>query len=313
MILSVGARTDIVNHYGDWLMERFREGFVYQRNPMFPDKVTRYALSPEQIDAIYFCSKNYAPFLDRAALFAKQYRTLFHYTITAYGKDLEPNIPSVEESIDTLLRLASLVGREKVVWRYDPVLLTAIYTEDAHREAFERIALALSGKIGRCIFGFAEVRPDMRKTIPDFVLLTPPMKERLAAAFAKTAERYRFALQICRGSASYEKFGIDAGGCVRLDLLGTANGCAFRDMKHRGNRRWCRCIESRDVGFYESCPNLCKYCFANTDADAVQKNIALHDDASPLLIGNLRETDIVLQGVQTSYLKNSADQLSFFD
>ncbi len=312
MILSVGTRTDIVNHYGDWLMERFREGVVYQRNPLFANRITGYLLAPDKIDAIYFCSKNYAPFLENAARLARAYRTMFHYTITAYEHDLEPNIPPVEESIRTLLRLAAAVGREKVVWRYDPVLLTGKYTAERHLEAFEAIAATLSGKIGRCIFGFVEMHNKIRESVPDLVTLTTPLQEQLAAKFAEIAHKYGMVLQMCRALPKFEAYGIDGRGCVRLDILGQANGCRFRDVKHNGNRRGCLCIESRDVGAYETCPSLCKYCYANTDEEAVRKNMAQHDVHSPLLIGAPKPTDIFTQGAQVSFLKDDGNQLSLF-
>lgn len=312
MILSVGTRTDIVNHYGDWLMERFREGYVYQRNPLFPGRVNSYILAPDKIDAVYFCSKNYAPFLENAAALAREYRTMFHYTVTGYGTDLEPNIPPADESIRTLLQLAALVGREKVVWRYDPVLISDEYPAERHYETFEAIASALSGKIGRCIFGFVETHTKVRAAIPGFVPLTMQTQDQIAMKFAQIAQKYRIRLQMCRSLPKYEKYGIDAKGCVRLDLLGEANGCAFRDVKHKGNRRGCLCIESRDVGTYETCPNLCKYCYANTDAEAVRKNMQQHDVHSPLLIGTLKSTDILMQGIQESFLKDNGGQLSLF-
>lgn len=84
MILNTGARTDTVQYFSAWLLKRFEEGFVYARNPLFPNKVTRYELSPEKIDAVLFCSKNYAPILPRIREITSKYRTYFHYTITAY-------------------------------------------------------------------------------------------------------------------------------------------------------------------------------------------------------------------------------------
>ena len=136
MILNTGARTDTAQYFGEWLLRRFEEGFVYTRNPLFPNKVTRYELSPDKIDAVLFCSKNYAPILPRLHEITDKYRTYFHYTITAYGKDVEPGVPSIDESIETLIALSKAVGKQKVTWRYDPVLLTKQYTIDVHANTF---------------------------------------------------------------------------------------------------------------------------------------------------------------------------------
>lgn len=102
MILNTGARTDTVQYYSEWLLRRFQEGFVYTRNPFYPKTVIKYELSPQKIDAVLFCSKNYAPILPRLHEITDKYRTYFYYTITAYGKDVEPGVPSVDESIKTL-------------------------------------------------------------------------------------------------------------------------------------------------------------------------------------------------------------------
>ena len=86
MIINVGARTDIVHRFTPWLLNRLREGFVITRNPLFPNRVTRYELTPDKVDAILFCSKNYEPILPYMAEIARDYRIYCYYTITAYGK-----------------------------------------------------------------------------------------------------------------------------------------------------------------------------------------------------------------------------------
>ena len=132
MIINTGGRTDTVQYYTKWLLKRFEEGYVYSRNPLFPNKVTRYELTPEAVDCVVFCSKNY------------RLNTYFHYTITAYGKDLEPGVPSVEESVKTLKELSSIVGKQRLAWRYDPVLLTKKYTLSSHIETFAQMAKELA-------------------------------------------------------------------------------------------------------------------------------------------------------------------------
>ena len=124
MIINTGGRTDTVQYYTKWLLKRFEEGYVYSRNPLFPNKVTRYELTPDKVDCVEFCSKNYEPILQDLHLITERFHTHFHYTITAYGKDIEPGVPSIEESIATLKKLSQIVGKKRLVWRYDPVLLT---------------------------------------------------------------------------------------------------------------------------------------------------------------------------------------------
>ena len=111
MIINTGGRTDTVQYYTDWLLRRFEEEYVLSRNPLFPNKVTRYELTPDKVDAVVFCSKNYKPILPRLHEITDKFNTYFHYTITAYGKDIEPGVPSIEESMETLIKLSDEVGQ----------------------------------------------------------------------------------------------------------------------------------------------------------------------------------------------------------
>ena len=140
MILNTGGRTDTVQYFTPWLLKRFEEGYVLSRNPMFPQKVTRYELTPEKVDCVVFCSKNYKPMLKDIVKITDKFNTYFYYTITAYGKDVEPGVPSIEESIKTLKELSRIVGKQRLAWRYDPVLLTEKYTIAKHLETFDVMA-----------------------------------------------------------------------------------------------------------------------------------------------------------------------------
>ena len=114
-------------------------------------------LDPEVVDCVMFCSKDYAPILPRLHEITDRFNTCFHYTITAYGKDVEPGVPPIEEAIDTLKRLSAQVGKGRVAWRYDPVLLTETYTVERHLETFEAMAAELAPHVDRCVFSFVEM------------------------------------------------------------------------------------------------------------------------------------------------------------
>ena len=171
MIINTGGRTDTVQYYTEWLLNRFAEGYVLSRNPLFPNKVARYELIPDKVDCVVFCSKNYAPILPRLHEITDRFHTYFHYTITAYGKDIEPGVPDIDKSIDTLIKLSALVGKQRVSWRYDPVLLTKDYTVKRHLETFERMASALAPYIDRCIFSFVEMYKKLEVNMPEIIPL----------------------------------------------------------------------------------------------------------------------------------------------
>ena len=313
MILNTGARTDTVQYYSEWLLNRFTEGYVLTRNPLFPNKVTRYELSPDKIDLVMFCSKNYAPILPRLKEVTDKYRTYFHYTITAYGRDVEPNVPDIDTSIDTLIRLSSIVGKERIAWRYDPVLLTERYTVEKHFETFEYMAKRLAPYIDRCIFSFVEMYKKLQRNMTELIPLIEADKLRLAERLGAIANKYGIHIQTCGTNGDYTKYGIHTSGCATLEILGRANSCEFKDLKHKGLREGCHCIESRDVGAYDTCPNACRYCYANNDMAKVKENYKKHNPKSPLLIGELRPTDTLVQGNQKSFLVSSANQFSIFD
>ena len=303
MILNTGARTDTVQYFTPWLLKRFEEGYALSRNPLFPDRVTRYELVPDKVDCVVFCSKNYRPILPQLHKITGRFNTFFHYTITAYGKDIEPGVPSIDESIETLLELEKLVGANRICWRYDPVLLTKNYTVQTHRETFEYMAARLSGHVSRCVFSFVEIYQKLQFNMPELIPFADWQIDELALILGETAARHGLYIQTCGTNGDFTRYGIHSSGCLTLDMIGEANNVAFRKLKHKGTREGCHCMESRDIGEYETCLNGCRYCYANKNHKKAAENFKLHDPDSPLLIGNLMPTDTVIQGAQKSFLQ----------
>lgn len=216
MIINTGGRTDTVQYYTKWLLKRFAEGYAYSRNPLFPNKVTRYELTPDTVDCVQFCSKNYEPILGELQPILRRFPTYFHYTITAYGKDVEPGVPDIERSMDTLKRLSAIVGKQRLAWRYDPVLLTKKYTVHRHLETFAYMVGELTPYIDRCIFSFVEMYKKVERNMPELILLTEADKEELAHGFGTIAGRAGLYLQTCGNNGDYSAFGIHASGCMKI-------------------------------------------------------------------------------------------------
>lgn len=303
MILNTGGRTDTVQYYTDWLLRRFEEGYVLTRNPLFPSKVQRYELSPDKVDCVVFCSKNYRPILPRLREITDSFPTYFHYTITAYGKDIEPGVPSIKESMETLIDLSRLVGKQRIAWRYDPVLLTKEYTIERHLETFEQMAGVLAPYIDRCIFSFVEMYKKLETNMPELIPLSQEDMNTLAKGLGSIAQNYGIHIQTCGTNGDYTPYGIHSSGCMTLDILGNANGIVFKNLKHKGLRQGCHCIESRDIGAYDTCLNGCKYCYANKNPKKAFENYKYHDPSSPLLLGHVKPEDTIIQGAQKSFLK----------
>lgn len=298
MIINTGGRTDTVQYYTDWLLRRFEEGYVLVRNPLFPHKISRYQLTPDRVDCVVFCSKNYRPILPRLAQITGRFPTCFFYTITAYGRDVEPGVPCLEASVQTLKELSALVGRRRVAWRYDPVLLTEKYTVARHFETFEALAGELAPFVDRCIFSFVEMYRKLAVNMPELRPLSAARRQELAAGLGAIAAKHGLPLQICGADEDFSPFGVRPAGCMTLETLGRANGLEFKDRVHRGMRKGCHCIETRDIGAYDSCPNGCRYCYANTNERLARQNFCLHDPASPLLLGRPGPADEIHQADQ---------------
>ena len=303
MIINTGARTDTAQWYAPWLLRRFAEGFVFVRNPLFPHKVSRYELDPAVVDCVEFCSKNYAPLLPCLNEITTRFNTHFHYTITAYGRDIEPLVPSIDESIQILYDLERIVGARRICWRYDPVLLTETYTISRHLETYAYLCERLSGHVDRCIFSFVERYKKLDRNFPELATLSDDDKDALAQGFGRIAREHSIPLQTCGNNGLWPHYGIGTSGCTTLAMLGEANGIEFKAFKHKGQRAGCGCFESRDIGAYDSCPNGCRYCYANKNPQRALENYQNnHDPESPLLLGHLQDGDEVSFAAQKSLL-----------
>ena len=312
MIINFGQRTDIPTYYSEWLFNRFREGVVCSRNPIFPNRVTRYLLTPDKVDAVVFCSKDYSPVFKELSGITERFRTLFHFTINGYGRDLEPGSPDEKSALSVLAELARIAGKERIFWRYDPILFTEKYTVKFHLDTFLRMAEKIAPFVAGCILNFAEPSLGLHERIPD-LCFGKSERRAVLMGFGSVAKKYSLPLRLCGYGEDYSLFGVGRGGCVSLADIAQANGCKFREVKAENPRRGCACVVTRDVGWYNTCPRGCLYCNAVRLPFEVAVNISRHDPASPLLIGNIGEDDTVKDGSQESYLWGTGGQISIFD
>ena len=146
MILSVSRRTDIPCRHSEWFMNRIRAGYAVVRNPMNPGQLGRIALTPDVVDCIVFWSKDPAPLMPYLKeLDAMGYRYYFQFTLTPYGKNLEPGLRDKKEIEDCFRELARRVGSERIIWRYDPVVVNEVLDLNYHKKEFERLCRELQG------------------------------------------------------------------------------------------------------------------------------------------------------------------------
>lgn len=307
MILQTGMRTDIPAFYSEWFMNRIKEGYVLVRNPYYPEQVTRYEINTNVVDLIAFCTKNPIPMMKYIEKL-KAYGQYWFMTITPYGKDLEPNVPDKNIVIKCFRELSGIIGINSMGWRYDPVITNEKYSVEYHIYAFEKIASRLSGCTETCIISFVDLYEKVRRNAPQIRSVTAKEQMILAKSFAETGRKYGITVKGCHENPSLAEYGIDMSGCLNRSVYEKALGISL-DMPNKRSQRDCSCFFGTDIGAYNSCGHLCRYCYANADADSVRKNIARHDPDSPFLIGGSLPNDIITNAKQYSYADG---QLSFF-
>lgn len=265
MILSVSRRTDIPNYYSEWFLNRIKEGYLYVRNPMNAHQVSRISLSPEVVDCIVFWTKNPEPMLDMLDGL-KDYRYYFQFTLTGYGREIEPGIPHKKKRmIPVFQRLSRRIGKEKVIWRYDPILFTDKYTPDYHMKAFEQIAGELQGYTSKCVISFVDTYAKNKKSMNALQAFT--LQERELTAFAKEIARIAGKRNIkvasCAEEIDLSACGIAHNCCIDKALIEQIIGCKIKVGKDKNQRKECGCIASIDIGTYNTCKNGYLYCYAN--------------------------------------------------
>lgn len=295
MILSASRRTDIPCYHGQWFMNRLRAGYVLTRNPMNHSQIHRIPLSPQTVDCIVFWTKNAGPFMPHLdELRSMGYRFYFQYTLTPYGSDMEPGLPPKEQLLEQFAALGRRLGKDCLVWRYDPILLEGRYTIAFHEAAFERYCRLLSPYTDEVVISFLDLYARLRKT----GLRAPTTDEMLVLAeiLGRIAASYGLAIRSCSEAIDLSAYGIQPGSCIdprRIERIVHSPLRAPRAQKDAGQRSHCGCSKSIDIGAYNTCLNGCRYCYANYSRESIQRNLAQCDPDSPLLLGQLQPGEIV--------------------
>lgn len=300
MILHTGLRTDIPAFYSQWFANRIKEGYVLVRNPYNPEQITRYNISPEIVDVISFCTKNPKPMFRYMDLI-KGYGQYWHITITPYGRDIEPNVPEKESVMEDFRKLSEIVGINSIVWRYDPIFISEKYSVEIHLEEFERMAKVLSGYTNTCVISFIDLYKKVVKNFPQVREVKREEKEILAKELVHIGNKYGIIIKSCGEGNELEIYGIDCDGCMTITDYEKAVGCSLDVPKMKGARKECGCHLGCDIGAYNTCGHLCRYCYANYDSKTVTENMKKHNPHSPLLLGKLSDKDVIHNVEQKSW------------
>lgn len=295
MIISASRRTDIPSFYSDWLINRFKEGFVCVKNPMNPKQISKIILSSDVVDGIVFWTKNPIPMLEKLKYF-HDYMYYFQFTVNAYGNDIERNVPNKNsEIVPAFQYLSKKISKERVIWRYDPIMITEKYSVDYHIRYFEELAKRLSGYTEKCVISFIDFYRNTSSNLKPFIVkpLSNHDMMKIAGSISKIGEKYKIKIESCAEEIDLESVGIEHGSCIDQSLFERLLGCKLKAGIDKNQRLKCGCMESIDIGAYDTCKNGCRYCYANHSQKAMERNLTLYDPDSPLLCGCIQDDDVV--------------------
>ena len=308
-IVSASRRTDIPAFYADWMIRRLRAGWCEVRNPRNPRMLSRVDLTPENVRCIVFWTRNFAPLMQYIPEIERMGRRFYvQVTLTGLPDVFEPHVPLPETAVRTFRELADRIGPDRVVWRYDPILLTHRTTPEWHIAAFRRLSSALSGATRRCVLSlydpYAAAARRLRALGPDCephvarcgddsqplfpgevsegVDIRPMLRSLRESAGDAGMELRSCAEPLIRGDS-----GILPGACVDADLIGRLFGPSplpASVAKDPGQRPACRCAPSRDIGEYDMCLFGCAYCYATRSFRSARERWKRHDPSCASLL-----------------------------
>ena len=311
VIISASRSTDIPAFYGSWFRERLRAGYVTWKSPFGGAPVS---VSFAAARLFVFWSKNPAPFIRYLDLLDEQgYGYYFLFTLNDYDAEgLEPRIPSCAERIGTFIRLAERIGKGRVVWRFDPLVLSDRITVDDLLERARRIGDRIAPFTERMVFSFVDIekyakvkRNLARQGFPDMREFTDTEVQEFCSGLSRLNREWGLTITACSERRDLARYGIGRGQCISYELIarefrhdpvlmaflhlpaqttlagaGTAPDPS-RFLKDPGQRNTCRCIVSKDIGQYSTCMHFCAYCYANSSPAEVLRRYTRHcEDAA---------------------------------
>ena len=301
MIVSASRRTDIPAFYSDWFFNRLRAGFSLVRNPMNAHQISRINLCKDTVDCFVFWTKNPANMLAQHSSDLKHLEAeipfYFQFTVNPYDKTIEPGVPEKKQVFDTFIQLSKLIGKEKVIWRYDPIIFTDKISFDYHVKYFEYIAKILAPYTNKCVISFLDFYKKTERNMAGIDFYDPSLSQKLELSkkLFDIASSLKLKLVTCAEMLDLSSIGIRHGQCIDSGLIAHLCGGKVLANKDKNQREECGCIESVDIGAYNTCRHGCLYCYANFSEATVARQCSLHNPNSPLLFGEIGPEDKITE------------------
>lgn len=304
IIISASRSTDIPAFYSDWFVERWKKGYVKWKNP-FNQKLLYVSFDNTRL--IVFWTKNPKPMIKHIDfLKSENVNFYFQFTLNDYVDELlEPNVPSVESRIETFLKLSEQVGKERVIWRFDPLILTDKIGIPELLSKIEKVGNQLYNYTNKLVFSYADievyrkVKTNLSKSNINYSEFCPTSMMKVAEGLQNLNKKWNLDIGTCAENIDLSQYGIKHNKCVDDDLMKNLFyndkilmeflGYEYkeadlfdggnklipikdRNLKDKGQRKACGCVYSKDIGQYNTCPHLCEYCYANANKKIVLSN-----------------------------------------
>jgi hypothetical protein len=293
MIISASRRTDIPAFYAEWFMNRIRAGYCTVPNPFNLKQISYISLKPEDVDVIVFWTRYGRPLLPHLAeLDRRGYRYYFLYTLMNNPKQIDPKSPSLETSLETFREISDRIGKEKLIWRYDPIVISTITSPEFHQRTYQHIAEELKGYTTRSVISVVDIYRKVTKRLRtlasegvEIIDCSATDLGELLESMSATAKKNGMEIHSCAEELDLKPYGIQPGKCIDDEYIKKIFSIDVSHKKDPSQRGACGCVTSRDIGMYDSCLFGCVYCYATTNFDSSRTRHREHKATSPSLIG----------------------------
>lgn len=272
------------------------------RNPVRKDVVHKVRLDPKNIDLLLLMTKNPRPLIQHMdELVDSNIKIGLQVTITPYGKEIEPGIKDKADVAEAFREISETIGKERIIWRYDPVIINDRFDINYHSRKFETLCRELSGHTEQCTFSFVDIYDKLKRFSERGYLRDVSENEikEFGKAISRIADDHGIKMNMCCARYDLSEYGIRSRGCIDREYMRSLN-VPFEEMSVP-LREGCKCVRNIDIGEYDTCDHDCIYCYANRNTSGARKK-RTYDPKGEMLYGHLSETDTV---VELSGRKNS--------
>jgi hypothetical protein len=285
IIISASRRTDIPAYYADWFFERLKKGFTFYSNP-YSNKLIYVNLRPNYVQAFVFWTRNPYPLFKYLDYIDDVYNSshYMHITINGQPKEFEIRNPKTDFVIKYVEKLAYRYGKHYVQWRYDPIILSSLTNELYIYDKFEELAKKLSPIVNKCITSFVDFYNKTKKNLYtlyrnnniQFYDPNRDKKIKIIKNLQDIAKNYKLNLEVCTEPDFLQEDNIIKTHCIDLELVRKVSNDPNFYSEISPTREACQCFSAKDIGYFNSCPHGCLYCYANKDPEVAFQNSKIY-------------------------------------